>query len=99
MHRRPSLPQSGHQQLDHGGGSRWGKQGIRANAVAPGLVLTENNLKTMPQQVKDFALKGVRSTRLGAPADIGAMVTMLLSDDAAWVNGQVISVDGGTTLR
>jgi NAD(P)-dependent dehydrogenase (short-subunit alcohol dehydrogenase family) len=36
---------------------------------------------------------------MGTPEDIAAMVTMLLSDDGSWINGQVISVDGGTTIR
>lgn len=79
--------------------SRWGRKGIRANAVAPGLVLTENNLETMPEEVKVAALAHTRSTRLGAPDDIAATVVHLLSDDAAWINGQVISVDGGATIR
>jgi NAD(P)-dependent dehydrogenase (short-subunit alcohol dehydrogenase family) len=39
------------------------------------------------------------STRLGEPDDIAAMVAFLFSDDSAWINGQVISVDGGATLR
>lgn len=79
--------------------SRWGREGIRANAVAPGLVLTENNLKTMPEEVKSGALTRIRSTRLGVPEDIAATVVHLLSDDGAWINGQVISVDGGATMR
>lgn len=79
--------------------SRWGRQGIRANAVAPGLVLTENNLRTMPEEVKKAALARTRSTRLGAPDDIAATVVHLLSDEGAWINGQVISVDGGATIR
>jgi len=79
--------------------SRWGRHGIRANAVAPGLVLTENNLKTMPEDVKKAALARTRSTRLGAPDDIAATVVHLLSDEGAWINGQVISVDGGATIR
>lgn len=79
--------------------SRWGKQGIRANAVAPGLVLTPNNRKTMPEDFAKLALRGTRSTRLGAPEDIAAMVCTLLSADGEWVNGQVIGVDGGSILR
>jgi NAD(P)-dependent dehydrogenase (short-subunit alcohol dehydrogenase family) len=79
--------------------SRWGKEGIRANAVAPGLVLTEKTRDTMPEEFKAYALSSTRSTRLGEPGDIAAMVTFLCSDDAAWINGQVISVDGGATLR
>ena len=79
--------------------SRWGRQGIRANAVAPGLVLNKDNPKLIPEDVKAAALAGTRSTRLGTPDDIAAMVVHLLSDDGAWINGQVISVDGGWTMR
>ncbi|MBK6401865.1 MAG: SDR family oxidoreductase [Rhodocyclaceae bacterium] len=79
--------------------SRWGKAGIRANVVAPGFVLTENNLKTMPEEFKALALGKTRSTRTGKPEDIAAMVCLLLADDGEWINGQVISVDGGATMR
>jgi NAD(P)-dependent dehydrogenase (short-subunit alcohol dehydrogenase family) len=40
-----------------------------------------------------------RSSRLGQPEDIAAMVAFLMSSDAEWINGQVISVDGGATMR
>jgi NAD(P)-dependent dehydrogenase (short-subunit alcohol dehydrogenase family) len=79
--------------------SRWGKEGIRANAVAPGLVVTEKMRGTLPEEFKAYALNLTRSTRLGEPDDIAAMVAFLFSDDSAWINGQVISVDGGATLR
>ena len=79
--------------------SRWGNQGIRANCVAPGFVVTENNLKTLPEGAIEYAVKRTRSTRAGRPEDIAAMVALLLSDDGEWINGQVISVDGGSTLR
>ncbi len=79
--------------------SRWGKQGIRANAVAPGLVITEKTRDSMPDSLKEWALKVSRSPRLGEPADIAGMVVYLMSADGEWINGQVISVDGGTLLR
>jgi NAD(P)-dependent dehydrogenase (short-subunit alcohol dehydrogenase family) len=79
--------------------SRWGRHGIRANCVAPGFVLTENNSKTLPEGFADAAVKRTRSTRLGKPEDIAAMVALLLSDAGEWINGQVISVDGGATMR
>jgi NAD(P)-dependent dehydrogenase (short-subunit alcohol dehydrogenase family) len=41
----------------------------------------------------------VPSRRLGEPEDIAAAVTFLLSDDASFINGQVLSVDGGLTMR
>jgi NAD(P)-dependent dehydrogenase (short-subunit alcohol dehydrogenase family) len=79
--------------------SRWGKEGIRANAVAPGLVLTEDARSSLSQESRDHALQVTRSPRLGMPEDIAAMVAYLASDDGSWINGQIISVDGGAVLR
>lgn len=79
--------------------SRWGKQGVRANAVAPGFVYTDENRKTVPPEFEKLTLAHGRSTRLGETADIAAMVAMLFSADGEWINGQVISVDGGAILR
>lgn len=79
--------------------SKWGKKGVRANAIAPGLVLTDTIQESLDQSFRDMALKGSRSPRLGRPTDIAAMVAFLMSADAEWINGQVISVDGGATMR
>ncbi len=79
--------------------SRWGKAGIRANAVAPGLVLTDTIRESLDPAFRDMALGITRSARLGTPEDIAAMVAFLASDDASWITGQVISVDGGAVLR
>jgi NAD(P)-dependent dehydrogenase (short-subunit alcohol dehydrogenase family) len=79
--------------------SRWGKQGIRSNAIAPGMVLTEGALEHMTEEIRAGLLLAGRSTRLGLPDDIAAMAVYLMSDDGIWINGQVISVDGGITMR
>lgn len=79
--------------------SRWGKQGVRANAIAPGLVLTEQLRDHFPENLRQATLAITRSTRLGTSEDIAAMVAMLMSDDGAWINGQVIGVDGGARFR
>jgi NAD(P)-dependent dehydrogenase (short-subunit alcohol dehydrogenase family) len=76
--------------------SRWGKEGIRANSVAPGLVLSEKN-RNHPE--KDAVLAITRHTRLGEAEDIAAMVAMLMSADGEWINGQAIAIDGGVTMR
>lgn len=77
--------------------SAYGQQGIRANCVAPGLVPGESGMANMNVPVERL-LKTVRSTRLGRPEDIAGMVAFLLSDDGEWINGQLISVDGGSVL-
>jgi len=95
---RPSyaIAKSGLTALARHVASRWGKEGVRANAVAPGLVLTAAaRAGTMAPRV----LARVPHTRLGEPTDIAAAVAFLMSDDAAWINGQVLSVDGGSTMR
>ena len=79
--------------------SRWGKEGIRANAVAPGLVLTEEVQSSLSPEFRDHALQVIRSPRLGTPEDVAAMVAYLASNDGSWINGQIISVDGGAVLR
>ncbi len=73
-------------------------RGVRVNAVAPGMVRT-----AMAEAVyADEALHERRramvpSGRIGTPQDIGRVVAFLLSDDASYVNGQTIVVDGGFT--
>ncbi|MBF6556330.1 MAG: SDR family oxidoreductase [Acidimicrobiales bacterium] len=79
--------------------SRWGKQNIRANAVAPGLVQTETAQELSSSAHVEKSLAAVRSPRLGVPDDIASTVAFLLSDEACWVNGQVWSVNGGMLMR
>jgi NAD(P)-dependent dehydrogenase (short-subunit alcohol dehydrogenase family) len=79
--------------------SRWGKDGIRANAVAPGLVVTDAVRRALPDEALAQVLAITRSPRLGTPDDIAAAVAFLMSKDGEWINGQVLSVDGGVTMR
>jgi NAD(P)-dependent dehydrogenase (short-subunit alcohol dehydrogenase family) len=78
--------------------NRWGREGIRCNVVAPGLVLTETATEAV---LDDLAKRLGRnpSGLLGTPDDIAAAVAYLLSSDAVFINGQVISIDGGITMR
>ncbi len=79
--------------------ARWGRQGIRANCVAPGMVLSQTLLEHSDEAFREFALSLGRIDRLGQPEDIAAAVAFLMSDDAGWITAQVISVDGGTAVR
>jgi NAD(P)-dependent dehydrogenase (short-subunit alcohol dehydrogenase family) len=75
--------------------ARWGKEGIRCNAVAPGFVVTEQTAHNVPQEERDAVLAANKSPRHGRPDDIAATVAFLLSDDAEWINGQMHLVNGG----
>lgn len=80
--------------------SRWGKENIRCNAVAPGFTATEA-IRSVPQwpELQAGALRRIRGARVGEPGDIAALVAFLLSEEGAWINGQVVNIDGGTVLR
>jgi NAD(P)-dependent dehydrogenase (short-subunit alcohol dehydrogenase family) len=79
--------------------SRWGREGIRCNAVAPGLVVTEQSWRSVSDEEKERIRAMVRSNRLGRPEDIAAIVAFLISDDGSWINGQTLAVNGGAGLR
>lgn len=78
---------------------KWGKQGVRANAVSPGLVLSASAQDMLEDWFVDQSLAQSHSPRLGDPDDVAATVAFLLSEDSAWVTGQVWGVDGGLVLR
>jgi 3-oxoacyl-[acyl-carrier protein] reductase len=71
-----------------------GSRSITANVVAPGLVLTELT-EHIPQQVIDMAMDRIFVGRVGRPEDIAACVAFLTSEEASYISGQVIPVDGG----
>lgn len=79
--------------------SRWGPDKVRANAVAPGIVLSEAALAAQTEESLETLRAGTRSDRLGDPDDVAGAVAYLMSDDGAWVTGQVWSVNGGLVLR
>ena len=79
--------------------SRWGKEGIRANAVTPGLIMTPEIRDGAPPDLLQKMLARTRSPRHGEASDVSSMVAYLLSDEGSWINGQVVNIDGGTVLR
>ena len=74
----------------------WGPRGIRCNAVGPGLVPTPGTGSVYDDpEVRAVRAEAVPLRRLAEPSDIAGVVSFLASDDASYVNGQVIYVDGG----
>ena len=74
-----------------------GRKGVRVNAVAPGFIATEMVL-TVPEKVLDTLREKTPLGRLGDPADIANAYCFLASDEAAYINGALIQVDGGLVL-
>lgn len=74
-----------------------GRKGINVNAVAPGFILTEM-VQAMPEEVLAKMSEKVPLNRLGNPEDIANIYAFLASDQADYINGTTISVDGGITL-
>jgi NAD(P)-dependent dehydrogenase (short-subunit alcohol dehydrogenase family) len=75
--------------------AQYGDRGIRCNAIAPGVIETPALVANVPTEQVDVYRRNTLSPRLGRPEDIAAVVAFLASDAAAFLTGQVISVDGG----
>lgn len=75
----------------------FGRKGITVNAIAPGFIATEMVAK-MPENVIDSMKSKVPTGRLGKPEEIAAAYLFLASDEAAYINGTTLSVDGGMTI-
>ncbi|HEY5301957.1 MAG TPA: SDR family oxidoreductase [Acetobacteraceae bacterium] len=76
----------------------FGPRGIRVNAVAPGVIDTDmsNFTKTEAGRTAVMGMQALK--RIGAPADVASVIAFLVSDEARWITGDTIAVDGGSKL-
>lgn len=74
-----------------------GSRGIRANAIAPGFIITDMTAK-LPDEIKEEWCKKIPLRRGGTPEDVANIATFLASDMSSYVSGQVIQVDGGMNM-
>lgn len=74
--------------------AQYGKDGVRCNAIAPGVIQTKQLLDAAPD-LPALALGRVATTRVGLPADIANIVLFLASEESAYITGETYRVDGG----
>ncbi len=74
-----------------------GTRGITANAIAPGFITTDMT-EVLADKVKEKLLENVPLKRLGSPEDVANLAAFLASDNASYITGQVINVDGGMVM-
>lgn len=82
--------------------TEWAEHGIRVNAIAPGYIrteLTDDVLKQHPDVVRDHWAKGAVQDRIGSVDELVGAVVYLASDAASFTTGEIITIDGGLTLR
>jgi NAD(P)-dependent dehydrogenase (short-subunit alcohol dehydrogenase family) len=85
--------------LTKAAGLEYGAQGVRINAVCPGMIRTPMTQTGPMKEVIDRMVVDTPLRRLGEPEEIGAAVLWLCGDDATFVHGQALPVDGALTSR
>jgi 3-oxoacyl-[acyl-carrier protein] reductase len=76
----------------------WGHLGIRVNAIAPGVVLTENSGSLAKESTRRRQIETVPLRRLGEVDDIGPLAVYFAADESSWTSGTVVQVTGGSRI-
>jgi 3-oxoacyl-[acyl-carrier protein] reductase len=76
----------------------FGPRGIRVNAVAPGVIDTDMSHFTKTEEGRATVMAMQTLKRIGQPDDVASVIAFLVSDDARWITGETMAVDGGSKL-
>lgn len=93
-----SMSKAALEQLAKALGAEFGHLGVRSNIVRPGFIDTELTRRNNSEYEIEKILRNVPSSRLGLPSEVAKVVYFLSSDDASYVNGAIVNVDGGASL-
>ena len=72
----------------------FGRRGITVNAVAPGFIQTSMT-ENLPEKTRDALVSKIPLRRIGKPEEVASLITFLASDEAGYITGEVIRIDGG----
>lgn len=81
--------------------SEWAADGIRVNAIAPGYMRTDlvDGVLEEDPEMEETWLEYTPMSRLGQPEELGGIVVFLASEASSYMTGEVVSYDGGYTIR
>jgi len=96
-----AVSKAGVQALTRSLAVEWGPRGIRMNAIAPGPIPTEGAFSRLlpKKELEKLAIHRVPMRRFGTPEEIANLAAYLVSDGAAYINGEVVTMDGGEWLQ
>lgn len=96
-----AVAKAGVQALTRSLAVEWGPRGIRLNAIAPGPIPTEGAFSRLlpKKELEKLAIHRVPLRRFGTPEEIANLAAYLVSDGAAYINGEVVTMDGGEWLQ
>ena len=79
--------------------TQYGRQGVRANAILPGLILTEAVKAQIPPDVLSGYTRSLLTPFVGEPDDIARLVCFLVSAESRYITGQSLTIDGGMSVH
>ena len=96
-----AVAKSGVQALTRSLAVEWGPRGIRMNAIAPGPIPTEGAFSRLlpKKELEKLAVERIPLRRFGTQAELANLAAFLVSDGAAYINGEVVTMDGGEWLQ
>ena len=96
-----AVSKAGVQALTRSLAVEWGPRGVRMNAIAPGPIPTEGAFSRLlpKKELEKLATQRVPMRRFGTPEEIANLAAFLVSDGAAYINGEVVTMDGGEWLQ
>jgi NAD(P)-dependent dehydrogenase (short-subunit alcohol dehydrogenase family) len=79
--------------------AQYGRQGVRANTIVPGLILTDPVRAQIPPAMLEGYARSILTPTVGEPRDVADLVAFLCSDEARYITGQSIAIDGGMSAH